>query len=197
VTPEAAEPVDAVFLDRDGVLNVKVPEGMYITRPDEVVLLPGAAAAVRRLNQAGVPVLLVTNQRSIARGLLTEAGYAAVAARLRALLAAAGARLDAEYVCPHERGTCDCRKPLPGLLRRAAADRPALRLTRCALVGDSESDVAAARAVGAAAVRLAPPGTPTAAESLAPDLSGAVDLLLAGAARQAIGLLHTRANYGR
>lgn len=174
--------LDAVFLDRDGTLNVKPPEGGYVTQPDELVLLPGAATAVRRLNERGLPVLLVTNQRCIARGLLSESGYAAVAARLRALLADAGARLDGEYVCPHETGRCDCRKPLAGLLRRAAADRSWLRLDRCALVGDAESDVAAGRAVGARTVRLGT-GEPvvTAADATAGDLAAAVDLLLAAA----------------
>ena len=171
--------LDAVFLDRDGTLNVKALEG-YVTRPDDLVLLPGAAAAVRRLNERGVPVLLVTNQRCIARGLLSDAGYAAVAARLRRLLAAAGARLDSEYVCPHDAGHCDCRKPLPGLLRRAVLDRPGLDLRRCALVGDTESDVAAGRAVGAATIRLAPMGTSSAADATAPDLAAAVGLLLTG-----------------
>lgn len=170
--------LDAVFLDRDGTLNVRAPDGAYVTRPEDLVLLPGAAAAVRRLNDRRIPVLLVTNQRCIARGLLTEAGYAAVAARLRALLADFGARLDGEYVCPHESTACGCRKPLPGLLRQAAADRPALRLDRCALVGDAESDVAAGRAVGARTVRLGPAGTVTRADLTAPDLAAAVAALL-------------------
>ena len=166
-----------MFLDRDGTLNVKAPEGAYVTCPEDVVLLPGAAAALRRLNLAGIPALLVTNQRCIGRGLLTDAGYAAVAARLRDLLATAGARLDGEYVCPHE-GGCACRKPLPGMLHRAAADRRGLRLHRCVLVGDAESDVAAAHAARAAAIRLGTPGTSTAAEAMVADLASAVDLVL-------------------
>jgi D-glycero-D-manno-heptose 1,7-bisphosphate phosphatase len=177
--------LDAVFLDRDGTINVKATEGAYITDPSELVLLPGAAAAVRRLNEADIPVLLVTNQRCIARGLLSEAGYAAVARRLRDLLARAGAWLDAEYVCPHAGGDCACRKPLPGLLRQAAADRPGLRLDWCALVGDAESDVAAARAVGVLAARLGPAETETAADVTVRDLAAAVDLLLAADCRPA------------
>ena len=172
---------DAVFLDRDGTLNVKADEGAYVTEPAQLVLLPGAAAAVRRLNQAGVPVILVTNQRCIARGLLSPDGYGAVAERLRHLLAEGGARLDAEYVCPHEGGSCDCRKPLPGLLHRAAADHAGLVLEHAALVGDAESDVQAGLAAGLTTVRLAPAGVPTAACRRCADVGEAVDWLLAAA----------------
>ena len=179
----AVNRLDAVFLDRDGTLNVKAGEGAYVTTPDQLVLLPGAGAAVRRLNQAGVEVILVTNQRCIARGLLSPAGYAAVADHLRRLLAAAGARLDAEYFCPHEGGGCPCRKPLPGLLRAAAADQPNLDLAYSALVGDAESDVQAGLAAGVTTVRLAPPGTVTAAHHRCADVGSAVDWLLAGADR--------------
>lgn len=168
-----------VFLDRDGTLNVKAPQGAYVTDPAELVLLPGAGAAVRRLNDGGVRVVLVTNQRGLARGVLTPAGYAAVAARLRAELAGHGARLDAEYVCPHE-GGCDCRKPRPGLLLRAVAEHPGIRLAGAVLVGDAESDVRAGIAAGTRTVRLAAAGTPTAADLLCPDLAAAVDRLLAG-----------------
>ncbi|HEV7657199.1 MAG TPA: HAD-IIIA family hydrolase [Mycobacteriales bacterium] len=171
--------IRTAFLDRDGTLNVKAPEGSYVTSPDAVVLLPGAGSAVRRLNEAGVRVVLVTNQRGLARGLLTPAGYAAVADRLRALLAADGARLDASYMCPHEAG-CDCRKPRPGLLLRAMADDPGISPGGAVLVGDAESDVAAGIAAGVRTVRLGPPGTATAAGLLRADLAGAVDELLAG-----------------
>lgn len=170
--------IGTVFLDRDGTVNVKAAEGAYVTDPAELVLLPGAAAAVRRLNDAGIVVVLVTNQRGMARGLLSAAGYAAVAARLRALLAAAGARLDAEYVCPHEVG-CDCRKPRPGMVLRAAAEHPGIRLDRSVLIGDAESDVAAGIAAGIRTVRLGAAGTATTADSLCPDLAAAVDRLLA------------------
>ena len=101
----------AVFLDRDGTI---IEDTGFVADPAEVRLLPGAASAIARLNRAGIPAIVVTNQSGIARGLLDEAGYSAVARRLDALLDAAGARLDADYHCPHHPdfgGTCECRKP--------------------------------------------------------------------------------------
>jgi D-glycero-D-manno-heptose 1,7-bisphosphate phosphatase len=167
-----------VFLDRDGTVNVKASEGEYITAPGRLVLLPGAADAVRRLNDAGLRVVLVSNQRGVGRRLMTPAELDAVQDRLQAMLAGAGARLDAAYHCPHL-GGCRCRKPLPGLLLRAAAEMPGLRLDSAVTVGDAESDVAAGRAAGTATVRLGPPGTPTTADKLSADLPEAVDWILA------------------
>jgi len=88
----------AVFLDRDGTL---IEDRGYLRDPDQVALLPGASGAVRRLDLAGLPVVVVTNQSGIARGLLTEDDYLATARRLDALLAADGARLAGHYHCPH------------------------------------------------------------------------------------------------
>ncbi|MDP9432731.1 MAG: HAD-IIIA family hydrolase [Actinomycetota bacterium] len=169
-----------VFLDRDGTINVKAPEGAYITSPDGLELLPGAAAAVARLNSAGAHVVLITNQRGIARGLMSDRDYAAVHDRLIELLQRDGASVDAAYLCPHASGSCECRKPLPGMLLRAAAERPQIALERSVMIGDAESDVAAGRAAGTATVRIAPPGTVTAADVLVPDLTSAVDWVLKG-----------------
>lgn len=171
---------DTVFLDRDGVIVAPADAGDYITRPDEVVPLPGAAAAVAALNRSGVFVVLVTNQRGVARGLMTEADVDAVNARVSDLLAEHGGRLDAVYVCPHETATCDCRKPAPGLLLRAAADHPDIDLGRAVMIGDTESDVLAGRAAGTATVRLAPAGErpDTEADTVLPDLAAAVRWLL-------------------
>jgi D-glycero-D-manno-heptose 1,7-bisphosphate phosphatase len=167
-------------LDRDGTINVKAPEGGYITSPGDLELLPGAAAAVRALNRAGVPVFVVTNQRGVALGRMSAADVGAVNARLEDLLALEGARVDAIYVCPHEGGTCGCRKPLPGLLLRAAADHPGTVLGSAVLVGDAESDVGAALAAGVTAVRLGAPGVTTKAAWVAPDLAAAVGRILGG-----------------
>ncbi len=144
----------AAFLDRDGTINVKAPEGEYVETPGEVVLLPGAAEAVRMLNEAGVPVFVVTNQRGIALGRMTEEDLAAVHARLAELLAAEGARVDAWYHCPHDRGECDCRKPGTAMLERAAREH-GVELARSVMIGDAESDVEAGRRVGARTVLLA------------------------------------------
>ncbi len=142
----------AVFLDRDGVLT---REDEWVLRADQVELLPGAAAGVRRLNEAGIPVVVVTNQSALARGWIGELELAQIHARLAELLAAEGARIDAIYVCPHHptegagelRRECDCRKPAPGLLLRAAREM-GLDLAASWMVGDAARDVEAARAAG-------------------------------------------------
>lgn len=138
----------AVFLDRDGVLNRKIPDGEYVTAPEELVMIPGAAEAVRCLNEKGWLVLLVTNQRGIARGKFTEADLALVHKKLQDELQAVGAHLDGIYVCPHEKDCCDCRKPKPGLLLQAREDFPQIDFEQSAMIGDSESDMEAGRAAG-------------------------------------------------
>lgn len=145
-------PRPAVFLDRDGTL---VEEVDYLIDPGQVRLIPGAAAAVRRLNQAGWPVVIVTNQSMIARGMANERQLGRIHARLAELLNAEGARLDGIYYCPHHpelgeppyRAACDCRKPLPGLLRQAARELD-LDLAQSAMIGDSLRDLAAGQAAG-------------------------------------------------
>jgi D-glycero-D-manno-heptose 1,7-bisphosphate phosphatase len=158
------------FLDRDGTINHKAGPGGYVTDPAEMRVLDGAADAIRRLNDAGVPVIVVTNQRGIALGLMSEPDLDAVHARLAELLdAEGGARIDAILHCPHERGTCGCRKPAPGLLLEAAERWPSIELESSTMVGDSQADVDAGRAVGARTIRLGED---------ARDLAGAVELVL-------------------
>jgi D-glycero-D-manno-heptose 1,7-bisphosphate phosphatase len=146
----------ALFLDRDGVIN---EETGYLHRPQDLVLIEGAARTIARANMLGVPVVVVTNQAGIGRGLYTEADYHAVQAHLERLLRTFGARLDASRFCPHHpeqgvgayRRDCDCRKPRPGLLLAAARDL-GLDLARSVLVGDKAADLAAGRAAGCATV---------------------------------------------
>jgi D-glycero-D-manno-heptose 1,7-bisphosphate phosphatase len=172
----------AVFLDRDGTLNVKAAPGEYIRRPDELTLLPGAAAAVRRINQAGVLAVLVTNQRWLSRPAADFSAYRAVDDRLHERLAEQGARLDGCYVCPHALDSCDCRKPAPGMLIRAAAEL-GIALPGSCLIGDSVSDLAAGRAAGTATVFIRPPardaGAPPQADFVVADIGDAVDRALA------------------
>lgn len=140
-------PRPAVFLDRDGTL---IHDRRYIVRPEQVALIEGAAQAIHRLNEAGIPVVVVTNQSGIARGLLTERDYEAVRARVDEVLAAAEARLLATYVCPHHpdfTGGCDCRKPGIRLYREAAADYD-LDLRRSFYIGDRWHDAAPALVLG-------------------------------------------------
>jgi D-glycero-D-manno-heptose 1,7-bisphosphate phosphatase len=140
-----------VFLDRDGTLNVKAPEGEYVNVPDQLSMLPGAAAAVAELNRAGLRTVLVTNQRGVARG-LTD--VAAVHAKLAAELAAQGAHLDAIFFCPHERGECDCRKPGIGMFVQAREADPGIDFARSVMVGDARSDMEAGRAAGMLTVAI-------------------------------------------
>jgi D-glycero-D-manno-heptose 1,7-bisphosphate phosphatase len=146
----------AVFIDRDGTLTEEVG---YVNHPSRLKLLPRSAEAIRRLNAAGVAAVVVTNQAGIARGYFSEEVLRLVNEALAAALRREGARLDGVYVCTHHptegrppfRAPCDCRKPRPGLLRRAAADL-GLDLARSTMVGDKPSDLVPGRAVGAAAV---------------------------------------------
>jgi D-glycero-D-manno-heptose 1,7-bisphosphate phosphatase len=165
-----------VFLDRDGTLNESPAPHEYVLHPDALVLLPGAGEAVRRLNDAGVWAGIVTNQRCVGLGLLTEQSLNAVHERMRELLAAHGAHVDGIWVCPHLEGACTCRKPQPGLLLEAQRTIPEIDFANAALVGDSAADVAAGNAVGVTTIRL---GSEIGeATFLAPDVSAAIDLLL-------------------
>jgi D-glycero-D-manno-heptose 1,7-bisphosphate phosphatase len=169
--------VGLVLLDRDGTINRRAPEGEYVTDPEALELLPGAAGAIRALNDAGIPVAVVTNQRCVALGRLDEPGLAAVHARLRQRLdAAAGAHVDAIYHCPHERGTCGCRKPEPGLLAAAARDFAAAPAATV-MIGDADSDVEAGRRFGARTIQLT--RGPSASDAAVPDLAAAVRLVVA------------------
>ena len=137
----------AAFIDRDGTVIV---ERCYLADPAGVELLPGAAAALRRLHDAGYALVLVTNQSGLARGLFSVAELLAVQDRLAVLLRAQGVVLDGVYYCPHHPDfgpACDCRKPATGMFRRAAADlRLDLRTSAC--IGDRINDVEPAAAFG-------------------------------------------------
>lgn len=143
---------DLVLLDRDGTLNVH--RTGYVDRPGDLVLLPGAAEAVRRLGEASVRTVLVTNQRGMATGALTRASLLGVQRALVRQLADAGANLDAIQLCPHQAGACDCRKPRAGLLREALRRAEWARPQRCVLIGDADSDLEPAQHLGMSARRV-------------------------------------------
>ena len=140
----------AVFLDRDGVLNVSM-RGDWVRSPEGFRWIPGSIEAVRAFNDAGVPVVVVTNQSGIGRGVVTSEAVQSVNDRMMRELADAGARLDGIYICPHAPGgDCLCRKPMPGLLTQACEELD-LDASRSVMVGDSERDLAAGYAAGCAA----------------------------------------------
>jgi len=168
-----------VFLDRDGTINAKPPHGEYVMTPAQIQLLDGAAGAIKRLNDAGIWVGIVTNQRGVALGRMTSADLDVVHQRLFSQLGLVGAHVDAIYVCPHEQGTCACRKPLPGLLLRAQQEVGDMNLRQAMVIGDSLSDIQAGRSVGAKTVLLASSGAETGgADHVASSLEEAVNCLL-------------------
>jgi D-glycero-D-manno-heptose 1,7-bisphosphate phosphatase len=144
----------AVFLDRDGVINQKLPEGGYITRWDQVTFLPDSAKAVKRIRDAGFFAVLVTNQRAVAKGFLSEMDLQFLHERMWLELFREEKGFDAVYYCPHEKNPpCECRKPRPGMLLRAAQDH-GIDLARSWMIGDSESDVLAGKTAGCRTIRL-------------------------------------------
>jgi histidinol-phosphate phosphatase family protein len=151
----------AAFLDRDGTL---IEDRHYLASADGVVLLPGVADAVRRLNARGIAAVVITNQSGIAQGLLSEAQYEATRRRLEELLEAGHAHLDAQYHCPHHpdvTGPCSCRKPGTRLYVEAAAQL-GLDLTSSLYVGDKWRDVAPALVLGGRGVLVPSASTPPA-----------------------------------
>lgn len=137
----------AVFFDRDGTL---IEDVGFVNDPAMVRLIDGAAQAVARVNAAGLLAIIATNQSGIARGIISLERYYAVAARTTELLGAGGARIDAQFYCPHApeiSGPCDCRKPGVGLYREADA-RFGIDLARSFWIGDRMRDVQPARTLG-------------------------------------------------
>ena len=177
----------AVFLDRDGTLNVK---NGFITDPGQLELLPGAAAAVKKINEAGFLAVLATNQPVIARGECTEETLREIHNKLETLLGDEGAYLDAIYCCPHHpdngypgeipalKIVCDCRKPAPGLLLRAAKDMN-IDLAGSYMAGDSWRDIHTAANAGCTPVFIGEklPENAPAGTLLYPDLTAFADMI--------------------
>ena len=181
----------AVFLDKDGTLVEDVP---YNVDPAQVRLMPGAVEGLRLLDAAGYRLVVISNQSGVARGFFAEEALAAVETRLRELLAEAGVSLGGFYYCPHHpQGcvagyaiACDCRKPQPGLVVRAAQEQ-GLDLSQSWFVGDILDDVEAGRAAGCGTIlldngnetewHLSPQRMP---DVLAVDLQHAASMILRG-----------------
>lgn len=185
----------AVFLDRDGTLNI---EKDYLFRIEDFEFVPGVPEAIRLLNRAGLLVVVVTNQSGIARGYYGEADLHRLHRHVDTLLAAQGARVDAWYHCSHHpdghepyRRRCDCRKPLPGMLLRATQEH-GIDLKESVMIGDKLADIQAALAAGCRPI-LVRTGYGAAEEKLMPvgvevydDLPAAVGALMGGGLKKRI-----------
>ena len=182
----------AAILDRDGVI---VEEVGHLTEPSHLSLIPESAEAIARLNRSSATVIVATNQSAVARGLLTEEQVDAIHVALNTMLSEAGAHIDGYYYCPHHptegigafRIECQCRKPKPDMLRRAAAEH-AIDLTASVMIGDKLSDLEAGASAGCTTIlvrtgygieferELADSGLNS--TIVADDLSEAVDIFL-------------------
>ncbi|MBI5644190.1 MAG: D-glycero-beta-D-manno-heptose 1,7-bisphosphate 7-phosphatase [Deltaproteobacteria bacterium] len=139
----------AVFLDRDGTIN---EDPGYLYKPDELVMIGGAAKAIKELNAASIKVIIVSNQSGVGRGYFTDADVEAVNEKLMRLLAVEGASIDAIYYCNHHPDTaCQCRKPNTGMMEQASLEH-GIDITRSYVVGDKGSDVELAKQAGAKSV---------------------------------------------
>ncbi len=197
-TPEPSAPTGpTVFLDKDGTLIEDLP---YNVDPTRIRLASGSRAAMRLLGAAGCRIVIATNQSGVARGYFTEADLAAVADHLAAELEGLGARLEGFYFCPHlPEGInefaidCSCRKPEPGLVRRAAVDL-GIELEGSWFVGDTWMDAMAGRAAGCRTIMVGPEHRDAASlppdrrpDFAVPDLLAAARIILGGEAAPAAG----------
>ncbi|MBI4534932.1 MAG: D-glycero-beta-D-manno-heptose 1,7-bisphosphate 7-phosphatase [Ignavibacteriae bacterium] len=145
-----------MFIDRDGTLNEEMD---FIRTPDDLKLINGAAASVRKLNERGLATVVISNQSGVARGYLTEEDLARIHEKLIQELSREGASVDRIYYCPHHptdgnapyNNDCECRKPKPGMLKRAEKDL-GIDLRKSFVVGDSVVDMQAGAAVGATTI---------------------------------------------
>ncbi|MGH9781348.1 MAG: D-glycero-alpha-D-manno-heptose-1,7-bisphosphate 7-phosphatase [Candidatus Acidiferrales bacterium] len=178
----------AVFLDRDGTISEEMG---YVNHLSRFIIFPYAAAAIRRLNRAGLPVIVVTNQSGAARGFFPESLVDKVHEKMKVELAAGGARVDGIYYCPHIRdNNCSCRKPIPGMLEQAAREH-GLELSNSVLVSDRYDDISMGQSVGCRSILvLSGYGRgeyewhrndwPRQPDDVVEDLTAAVELILEG-----------------
>jgi D-glycero-D-manno-heptose 1,7-bisphosphate phosphatase len=160
----------AIFLDRDGTINRERAD--YVKSWQEYEWLPGARAALAGLAQLGAPVIIVTNQSAVGRGILDLGDLDAIHERVRAEAAAAGGRIDHFLICPHDPAAqCECRKPKPGLLLQAAA-RYNLNLAHCLMIGDSITDLLASAAAGCPCILVRTGRQGVALDALVAELGG-------------------------
>jgi D-glycero-D-manno-heptose 1,7-bisphosphate phosphatase len=149
-------------------------EGEYVSAWEHFHLLPGAAEAIGKLKRAGLRVLVVSNQRGVALGLYRAEDVDRIHAQLQDELAVRGAPVDGFYFCPHDKGVCNCRKPLPGLFQQAQSQFPDIQPETSLMIGDSESDIEFGRNLGMATIFIE--GDPKARENRKPGAQRAGEL---------------------
>jgi D-glycero-D-manno-heptose 1,7-bisphosphate phosphatase len=172
----------AAFLDRDGVINEKAPEGGYIARWEEIRFLPDVFSSIAALGKAGFKIVIVTNQRGIALGKVRSADLEEIHRRMREEFSRWGVSLTGIYVCPHDLADhCPCRKPQPGLLIRAAEEH-GIDLASSWMIGDAPSDIEAGRKAGCKTARILAAGSEERGDPRAdistPNLASAVRKIL-------------------
>lgn len=159
-----------VFLDRDGVINKKAPEGDYIKSWGEFEFLPGVKEAIRKLNGQGFLAIIISNQRGIAKGVMTEDDLEEINTKMGEELRKETAAIDGIYYCPHDiEDYCGCRKPEPGLLLRAAREHD-IDLGRSWMIGDSESDIEAGKRAGCKTILIGSSPLNYSPKGIEPDL---------------------------
>jgi len=180
--------LQTVFLDRDGVIVEKMPEGQYLCSATDLRILPGVPCAIARLNQARVRVLVATNQRGVALGLYTDSDIENIHHQIQCRLSLFSAHIDAFYFCPHERCSCNCRKPLPGMFLQAVSEFSDITAEGSVMIGDSLSDIQFGSRLGMSTVWITGDGADRRGGGMSagpsptvfcPSLSSAVDILLA------------------
>ena len=181
--------IQTVFLDRDGVLNRKAEEGEYVSRWDVFHPLPGIEKALRLLNEAKLPVYVVTNQRGVALGLYTASDVERLHARLLEELRSHGAHVEGFFFCPHDKGVCSCRKPKAGLFEQARALHPEIDFSTSVMIGDSLTDIEAGDRLGMQTILIEGKSEPhRAGDAKARSTSGAVSESLLDAAELLLGV---------
>lgn len=148
-----------IFLDRDGVINRKMPEGNYVKDWSEFSFLPGVLKAIRVLKENGFLIAVITNQRGVAVGVIAEKKLKDIHERMVNEIRRYGGDIDAIYFCPHDISDgCICRKPEPGMILRAIKDfrdcNMEVDLERSYVVGDSEKDILSAKALGIKSIKI-------------------------------------------
>ena len=146
--------LDTLFLDRDGVINVKL-DGQYVKNTDEFEFMIGAETAISKLSKIFNRILIVTNQQGIAKGIMSDKDLCVLHEYMLCELKKNGGVIDKIYYCPHlSSENCNCRKPNPGMIQQAMIDFPEIKLSQSYLIGDSYTDIQAGNKMGLTSVKV-------------------------------------------